>query len=144
MNAITKSSADLIAARRAAARRAKREAEKAAEAKYQARVALWAARLTRRSRGVAMGRDATYAAERMVADRFAVDTLAHRAPPAAYPGWRTDAERHLGVLLGAFTAAGLPLAAEGGEPLYCADDYTARLSQANYTARRARETATAP
>lgn len=129
--------ADLISARRAQQRRAARQAQAREEAQHAARVALWVARLTRRAPCALDAHEVTYAAERMVSLRSERDYLAHRTPPEVYPGWRADTGRRMAFLLGPGAGQGLPLAAEGGEPLRCADGATADLSQANYAARRA-------
>jgi hypothetical protein len=73
---------------------------------------------------------------------FMGDHLPLRDKPTIYRGWREDVRRRacfFGFLY--YPGQGLPLAAEGGVPLRCADRITSDLSRKNYMAARASEAA---
>jgi hypothetical protein len=122
-------------ARRAQQRRAARQAQAREESRYAAQVAVWVARLTRRAPCALDADAARHAAGVIDTGRLTCDRLATRTRPEVYPGWRRDTYRRMAYLLGNGAGQGLPLAAEGGAPIRCADWHTAELSQANYRAR---------
>lgn len=128
--------ARVMAAQRTAARRRQKERDRELDARNEAEIAKILARLVRRSRGTATAADLRFGAELMHArGTYRGDPLAARSTPELYRGWRQDTARRHAYLLDGL-GDGLPLAAEGGHPLRCADRVTSDLSSKNYNAWR--------